>query len=44
MSLIDYVGIKDKIISTRGYCFVVMDEGTGLFDDLKKKKASMNQI
>ena len=31
------VGIEDKII--RGYCCVVTDEGTGFFDDLKKKES-----
>ena len=33
------VGIKDKIISTRGYCCVVTDEGTGFFDDSKKQES-----
>ena len=31
MSLLINEGIEDKIISTRGYCSVVMDEGTGFF-------------
>ena len=35
----NYVGIEDKIISTKGYCCVVTDEGTGFFDDLKKKES-----
>ena len=34
-----FKGIEDKIISTNGYCCVVTDEGTGFFDDLKKKEA-----
>ena len=33
------IGIEDKIISTRGYCCVTTDEGTGSFDDLKKKES-----
>ena len=33
------LGIEDKITSTKGYCCVVMDEGTGFFDDLKKKES-----
>ena len=33
------LGIEDKIISTKGYCCVVMDEGIGVFDDLKKKES-----
>ena len=32
------LGIEDKIISTSGYCCVVTDEGSGFFDDLKKKE------
>lgn len=33
------IRIEDKIISTRGYCCVVSDEGNGFFDDLKKKES-----
>ena len=33
------IGIENKIISTRGYCCVITDEGTGFFDDLKKKES-----
>lgn len=33
------IGIEDKIISSEGYCCVVTDEGTGFFDDLKKKES-----
>ena len=32
------IGIEDKLIKTKGYCVVVTDEGTGFFDDLKKKE------
>ena len=37
MNLIE--GIEDKIINTKGYCCVVIDEGSGFFDDLKKKES-----
>ena len=30
-------GIEDKIISTKGYCLVLTDEGFGFFEDLKRK-------
>ena len=28
-------GMEDKIISTKGLCMLVTDEGTGFFDDRK---------
>ena len=31
------MGIEDKIITTKGYCLVLMDEGCGFFEDLKWK-------
>ena len=37
------IGVEDKIITTRDYCCVITDEGTGFFDDLKKKRANMSQ-
>ena len=33
------IGIEDKIISTRGYCCIITDEGTGFFNDLKKEES-----
>ena len=30
--------MEDKIISTKGLCMLVMDEGAGLFDDIQKKQ------
>ena len=33
---INKIGI-DKIITTKGYCLVLMDEGCGFFEDLKHK-------
>ena len=32
---INYIGIEDKIITIKGYCLVLMDEGCGFFEDLK---------
>ena len=31
-------GMEDKIISTKGLCMLVTDEGTGFFDDIQKQK------
>ena len=33
-----YTGMEDKIISTKGLCMLVMDEGAGFFDDIQKKQ------
>ena len=30
--------MEDKIIATKGYCVLVMDEGAGFFDDIQKKQ------
>ena len=30
--------MEDKIIATKGYCMLVMDEGAGFFDDIQKKQ------
>ena len=38
-SVVYQIGTEDKIISTKGYCCVVTDGGTGFFDDLKKKES-----
>ena len=34
---INKVGIEDKIITTKGYCLVLTDEGCGFFEDMKRK-------
>ena len=34
---INKIGIEDKIITMKGYCLVLMDEGCGFFTDLKCK-------
>ena len=34
---INEIGIEDKIITTKGYCLVLMDEGCEFFEDLKWK-------
>ena len=31
-------GMEDKIISTKGLCMLVTDEGAGFFDDIQKKQ------
>ena len=31
-------GLEDKIISTKGLCMLVTDEGAGFFDDIQKKQ------
>ena len=33
-----YTGMEDKIISTKGLCMLVMDEGAGFFDNIQKKQ------
>ena len=33
-----YTGMEDKIISTKGLCMLVTDEGVGFFDDIQKKQ------
>ena len=33
-----YTGMEDKIISMKGLCMLVMDEGAGFFDDIQKKQ------
>ena len=33
-----YTGMEDKIISTKGLCMLVTDEGAGFFDDIQKKQ------
>ena len=33
-----YTGTEDKIISTKGLCMLVTDEGVGFFDDIQKKQ------
>ena len=33
-----YTGMEDKIISTKGLCMLVMDEGVGFFNDIQKKQ------
>ena len=30
--------MEDKIISMKGLCMLVMDEGVGFFDDIQKKQ------
>ena len=30
--------MEDKIISTKGLCMLVTDEGAGFFDDIQKKQ------
>ena len=36
-----YTGMEDKIISTKGLCMLVMDEGSGFFDDIQRSKRTM---
>ena len=33
-----YTGMEDKIISTKGLCMLVTDEGAGFFDNIQKKQ------
>ena len=33
-----YTGMEDKIISMKGLCMLVTDEGTGFFDNIQKKQ------
>ena len=33
-----YKGIEDKLISTKGYCMMITDEGTSFLEDLKRKE------
>ena len=33
-----YTGMEDKIISMKGLCMLVTDEGVGFFDDIQKKQ------
>ena len=33
-----YTGMEDKIISTKGLCMLVTDEGVGFFNDIQKKQ------
>ena len=37
-------GMEDKIISTKGLCMLVTDEGAGFFDDIQKKQKTMRVI
>ena len=30
--------MEDKIIASKGYCMLVMDEGAGFFEDIQKKQ------
>ena len=30
--------MEDKIIASKGYCMLVMDEGVGFFEDIQKKQ------
>ena len=32
-----YTGMEDKIISTKGLCMLVTDEGVGFFNNIKKE-------
>ena len=40
--------MEDKMIASKGYCMLVMDEGVGFFEDIQKKQKSdlsmLNQL
>ena len=38
VTLKSYTGMEDKIISTKGLCMLVTNEGAGFFDDIQKKQ------
>ena len=35
-------GIKDKLISTNGYCIMITDEGVSFLSDLKRYETNMS--
>ena len=37
-------GMEDKIISTKGLCMLVTDEGAGFFDDIQKKQKKTMKV